>query len=348
MLRALVACACLAATAGLSAATGSVWDRPRVDHLDDRVPSSEWPPPTASRLVRDAAAPSNVHLRCTVLSVLLAAVGTGCYSGAIPARSSFTFLTGHLRAELLAAVGLLYVAEALSSSTWRYVSGVRLAPGDVSAHLHEARVAVPSVRWMSRSFHYMTYPVSDRKGRVRYERRKVFTHHASYEYRALWHQDATDLAAWAAASFDPMVKVSCATALSFSDADARAEYEAERDRFRAQNHVDAYQQFTATLVIPGLRERMLCIRGLGGHGAVRPAAFLAAVALVGPNVVYRRWLEKSCTRVRVVVHKVMGGRADAADFPRPVGYWRGGRPAPAAYDPGLPAMLGLGAAAVDD
>ena len=136
MLRTLVACACLAATAGLSAATGSVWDRPRVDHLDDRVPSSEWPPPTASRLVRDAAAPSNVHLRCTVLSVLLAAVGTGCYSGAIPARSSFTFLTGHLRAELLAAVGLLYVAEALSSSTWRYVSGAQHAANVELVPLH--------------------------------------------------------------------------------------------------------------------------------------------------------------------------------------------------------------------
>lgn len=192
---------------------------------------------------------------------------------------------------------LLYLIEAFSCSTRRYLAHAMNAPTEVEAYLERMRVAKPVVKWKVRCFHYedrlrglkefgrkfdnvnkrlneaLNFSNSSSKSFGEtpplWLAKKIVTHEAvgTYEYASC--EDHTVASLWKRSqSFSstphdaaPFSKLNLSKLLVLKDKRARGDYFAQQAAFvTLEGRKDVYAEFATSIEVEGFRPKLLAVR----------------------------------------------------------------------------------------
>lgn len=203
---------------------------------------------------------------------------------------------------------LLYLIEAFSCSTRRYLSHAMNAPSEVEAYLERMRIATPVVKWKVRCFHYedrlrglkelgrkfdnMNEKLQDALVSSSasspsksfgdtpplWMAKKVVTHEAVGTYKFDSCEDHTVASLWKRSrSFSstphsaPFSKLTLSKLLVLKDKRAREDYFAQQAAFvTLEGRKDVYAEFATSIEVEGFRPKLLAVH------PVRRASHLSA------------------------------------------------------------------------
>jgi hypothetical protein len=234
------------------------------------------------------------------------------------------------------AIIILYLAEAYTCSTRRYLANAINSPLELEAFIEKLREGPPEVLWTVRSFHYekalWLSPIQLTRsllGRFKKQdddeipdsssvklsssllRRKVVTNRATGSYRYKECIDKTTLGLWKRApaplsSAAPFTKMTLSKLLILSNEKARKDYFQQQSDFVTQHgQGDEYAEFSTNIQVAGFKPRMLAIRAVEGIPSAklfRSHLFWIFTAM-GLTVPYRIWFARHCDELRVAVIK---------------------------------------------
>jgi hypothetical protein len=237
---------------------------------------------------------------------------------------------------IVIATIILYLIEAYTCSTRRYLANAINSPSELEAFIEKLREEPPEVQWTVRSFHYekplwLSPTQLTRSLRRRFSkedadeapvgssinlstsllRRKVVTNRASGSYRYKGCTDKTTLGVWKRApapssSPAPFTKMNLSKLLILSNEKARKDYFKQQSEFVTQHgQGDEYAEFSTSIQVQGFKPRMLAIRPVDGVPSAklfRSHLFWIFTAL-GLTVPYRMWFARHCDELRVTVIK---------------------------------------------
>mmetsp|Transcript_17584 Transcript_17584/g.29712 ORF Transcript_17584/g.29712 Transcript_17584/m.29712 type:complete len:659 (-) Transcript_17584:137-2113(-) len=204
---------------------------------------------------------------------------------------------------------LLYLIEAFSCSTRRYLSHALNAPTEVEAYLEKMRIAKPVVKWKVRCFHYedrlrglkelgkrvddvndKLYNALDSSSSSSSSKsfgdtpplwmaKKVVTHEAVGTYKFDNCEDKTVASLWKRSqSFSstphgaPFSKLALSKLLVLKDRRARENYFAQQAAFvTLEGRKDVYAEFATSIEVEGFRPKLLAVL------PVRRASHVSAV-----------------------------------------------------------------------
>jgi TMEM151 family len=292
------------------------------------------------------------HLKATILSTILwcAAMGTVARALRDQLHSIFgtvtrpyiqTFILSFTRTLLrlpqlptwlVATTAMLYIAEALSCSTHRYLWHT---VDNAEAYIDRLRKELPKVEWKVRSYHYEhslaslvnmwvsklrtkaaawdSVPPSVAPSTHLRWKRVTRTAHAFYHYASC--RDRTIAGVWRRAPPTAVqsltrrprhfTKMSLTKTILLRDASARLDYIHQQRSFLKHQHSDDYAEFSTRIHIAGYQPRLFA--STSGRRPVwcTPAGFWI-FTLLGLTVPYRRFLSSRCDEVRVRVVKETG------------------------------------------
>lgn len=231
---------------------------------------------------------------------------------------------------------ILYLAEAYTCSTRRYLANAINSPLELEAFIEKLREEPPQVVWTVRSFHYEkplwlspiqltgslwrrfkkqddneAPDVSSAKLSSSFLRRKVVTNRATGSYRYKECIDKTTLGLWKRApaplsSAAPFTKMILSKLLILSNEKARKDYFKQQSDFVTEHgQGDEYAEFSTNIQVAGFKPRMLAIRPVEGVPSAklfRSHLFWIFTAM-GLTVPYRIWFARHCDELRVAVIK---------------------------------------------
>ena len=203
---------------------------------------------------------------------------------------------------------ILYLIEAFTCSTRRYLSHALNAPTEVEAYLERIRIAKPVVKWKVRCFHYedrlrglkelgkkfdnVNEKLHDALDSSRsassksfgdapplWMAKKVVTHEAIGTYKFHNCEDQTVASLWKRSqSFSstehgaPFSKLAVSKLLVLKDRSAREDYFAQQASFvTLEGRKDMYAEFATSIEVEGFRPKLLAVR------PVRRASHISAV-----------------------------------------------------------------------
>jgi hypothetical protein len=204
---------------------------------------------------------------------------------------------------------ILYLLEAFTCSTRRYLSHALNAPTEVEAYLERIRIAKPVVKWKVRCFHYedrlrglkelgkkidnvneklhdaldSSHSTSSSKSfgdtPPLWMAKKVVTHEAVGTYKFNNCEDQTVASLWKRSqSFSstehgaPFSKLALSKLLVLKDRRAREDYFAQQASFvTLEGRKDVYAEFATSIEVEGFRPKLLAVR------PVRRASHISAV-----------------------------------------------------------------------
>ena len=94
---------------------------------------------------------------------------------------------------LFAISAILYLLEASTCSTRRYLSNRGESPSTILDYIHQLRCTEPKVKWTIQCYHYRTHSTTDRNGKRTTHRTKVVTYRASEDYHFQNWKDLTHI-----------------------------------------------------------------------------------------------------------------------------------------------------------
>jgi hypothetical protein len=231
---------------------------------------------------------------------------------------------------------ILYLVEAYTCSTRRYLANAINSPSELEDFIEKLREEPPEVLWTVRSFHYekplwlsptqLTRSLwrrfkkqdddedldsSSVKLSSSLLRRKVVTNRATGSYRYKECVDKTTLGLWKRApaplsSAAPFTKMILSKLLILSNEKARKDYFKQQSDFVTEHgQGDEYAEFSTNIQVAGFKPRMLAIRPVEGVPSAklfRSHLFWIFTAL-GLTVPYRIWFARHCDELRVAVIK---------------------------------------------
>jgi len=241
---------------------------------------------------------------------------------------------------------LLYLIEAYSCSTRRYLSHALNAPTEVEAYLERMRVAKPVVKWKVRCFHYedrfrglkelgrkfdnmnerlhnaLDSSSSSKKSfgdaPPLWMAKKVVTHEAVGTYKFASCEDHTVASLWKRSqSFSstphgaPFSKLALSKLLVLKDKRAREDYFAQQAAFvTLEGRKDVHAEFATSIEVEGFRPKLLAVRPVRRASHVSAALFRQHIyflaTLLGLSLPYRIWFGKHCDEVKVTILKETG------------------------------------------
>jgi hypothetical protein len=231
---------------------------------------------------------------------------------------------------------ILYLVEAYTCSTRRYLANAINSPSELEAFIEKLREEPPEVLWTVRSFHYekplWLSPIQLTRSLWRrfkkqdddeeldtksaklsssLLRRKVVTNRATGSYRYKECIDKTTLGLWKRApaplsSAAPFTKMVLSKLLILSNEKARKDYFQQQSDFVTEHgQGDEYAEFSTNIQVAGFKPRMLAIRPVEGVPSAklfRSHLFWIFTAM-GLTVPYRIWFARHCDELRVAVIK---------------------------------------------
>jgi len=206
---------------------------------------------------------------------------------------------------------LLYLIEAFSCSTRRYLSHALNAPTEVEDYLERIRLAKPVVKWKVRCFHYEDRLRGLKELGKKFENvneklhdaldssspsassksfgdtpplwmaKKVVTHEAVGTYKFDNCQDQTVASLWkrsqsfsSSAHDAPFSKLALSKLLVLKDRRAREDYFAQQAKFvTLEGRKDVYAEFATSIEVEGFRPKLLAVRPVRTVSHVSAALF---------------------------------------------------------------------------
>ncbi len=216
----------------------------------------------------------------------------------------------HYSTKFLISTILLYLIEAYSCSTRRYLSHALNAPTEVEAYLERMRVAKPVVKWKVRCFHYedrlrglkelgrkfdnvnerLHHALDSSSSASKksfgdtpplWMAKKVVTHEAVGTYKFATCEDHTVASLWKRSqSFSatphgaPFSKLALSKLLVLKDKRAREDYFAQQAAFvTLEGRKDVYAEFATSIEVEGFRPKLLAVRPVRRASHVSAALF---------------------------------------------------------------------------
>jgi hypothetical protein len=231
---------------------------------------------------------------------------------------------------------ILYLVEAYTCSTRRYLANAINSPSELEAFIEKLREEPPEVLWTVRSFHYekplWLSPIqltrslwrrfkkqdddeapdsSSGKLSSSLLRRKVVTNRATGSYRYKQCVDKTTLGLWKRApaplsSAAPFTKMTLSKLLILSNEKARKDYFKQQSDFVTEHgQDDEYAEFSTHIQVAGFKPRMLAIRPVEGVPSAKlfRSHLFWIFTTLGLTVPYRIWFARHCDELRVAVIK---------------------------------------------
>ncbi|CAB9529576.1 reductase [Seminavis robusta] len=250
--------------------------------------------------------------------------------------------TPEFSTQFVILIAILYLVEAYTCSTRRYLANSISSPNDVEAYIEQLRKEPPVVTWKVRCFHYEKplllsplrcalavcsflvgskantsksstddLPVLEREHVTGPFRRKVITHEATENYTFDSFVDATIAGVWKRQdSFEtevaPFTKIILSKILILANEDAKKDYFKQQSAFvSSQGMRDSLAEYSTTIEVPSFKRRLLAIRPVKGV----PSAKLFRLntfwicTFLGLSLPYRIWFARRCDALRVTVVK---------------------------------------------
>jgi TMEM151 family len=296
------------------------------------------------------------HLKATILSTILWWAAIAGVSRAISNQLSSIFGTvtrpyiqtiilsftrtllrlPQLPIWLVATTAMLYVAEALSCSTHRYLWHT---VDNAEAYIDRLRKELPKLEWKVRSYHYehslaslvnmwlaklrtkavawdsvpqSVLPHDTTSTHLRWKRvtrtARAYYHYASCRDRTIvgvWRRAPPSAISRLSRRPRHFTKMSLIKTILLRDATARLDYIHQQRSFLKHQHSDDFAEFSTRIHIAGYQPRLLA--STSGRRPVwcTPVVFWI-FTLLGLTVPYRRFLSSRCDEVRVRVVKETG------------------------------------------
>jgi len=302
-----------------------------------------------------------LHAKATFLSgiLLIAALGPFCSflrkkleekvtSKSIPRILSISVVVinwsilnvPEFRLWFVSLTAALYLFEAYTCSTRRYLANAIQSPKELEAFLDKLRQEPPQVEWKIRSFHYekplwlspqrnfqKQQQLPDDDATATSERpigssssnsllrRKVVTNQAIGSYQYKHCTDKTTVGVWKRAPAStsmpaPFTKMTLTKLLVLSNQKARQDYFEQQSSFVTEHgQGDEFAEFSTSIQVADFRPRMLAIRPvLAGVPLLAANKFFRShlfwiFTLLGLTVPYRIWFSRHCDELRVTVVK---------------------------------------------
>ena len=240
---------------------------------------------------------------------------------------------------------LLYLIEAYTCSTRRYLSHAMNAPTEIEEYMEKLRLAKPIVKWKVRCFHYEDRLRGLKDLRKKFDNidgethlnnvvgdtpplwmaKKVVTHEAVGTYKFGTCEDHTLASLWKRQqSFSstsqndnaPFSKLALSKLLVLKDRRAREDYFAQQAAFvTMEGRKDVYAEFATSIEVEGFRPKLLAVRPVRRASHVSAALFRQhiyfLVTLLGLSLPFRIWFSKHCDEVKVTVLKETGSSSGA-------------------------------------
>ena len=235
---------------------------------------------------------------------------------------------------------LLYLIEAYTCSTRRYLSHAMNAPTEIEEYMEKLRLAEPIVKWKVRCFHYEDRLRGLKDLRKKFDNidgethlnnfvrdtpplwmaKKVVTHEAVGTYKFGTCEDHTLASLWKRQqSFSstsqnenaPFSKLALSKLLVLKDRRAREDYFAQQAAFvTMEGRKDVYAEFATSIEVEGFRPKLLAVRPVRRASHISAALFRQhiyfLVTLLGLSLPFRIWFSKHCDEVKVTVLKETG------------------------------------------
>lgn len=232
-------------------------------------------------------------------------------------------------------VFLLYLVEATTCSTRRYLANAISSPAELESYIEKLRQEPPAVAWKVRCFHYERrrwlsmlllvklwklllkrsdddnelFPSSGSSASLL--TKKVVTHQAVGNYTFSSCQDNTVAGVWkraeaTAQSHAPFAKIIFSKMLVLSNAKAREDYFKQQGNFVSEHLTsDEYAEFSTSIQVAGFKPRMLALRPVEGHPSVKlfRLNLFWLFTFLGLTVPFRIWFARHCDEIRVTVTK---------------------------------------------
>ncbi len=247
--------------------------------------------------------------------------------------------------KFLISTVLLYLIEAYTCSTRRYLSHAINAPTEIEAYMEKLRLAKPIVKWKVRCFHYEDRLRGLKDLRKKFDNidgethlnnvvgdtpplwmaKKVVTHEAVGTYKFGTCEDHTLASLWKRQqSFSstsqndnaPFSKLALSKLLVLKDRRAREDYFAQQAAFvTMEGRKDVYAEFATSIEVEGFRPKLLAVRPVRRASHISAALFRQhvyfLVTLLGLSLPFRIWFSKHCDEVKVTVLKETGSSSGA-------------------------------------
>ena len=212
---------------------------------------------------------------------------------------------------------LLYLIEAFSCSTRRYLSHAMNAPSEVEDYLEKIRLATPVVKWKVRCFHYEDRLRGLKELGKKFEdvneklhnvidststsssktfgdtpplwmAKKVVTNEAVGTYKFDSCEDQTVASLWkrsqssSSSSHDaPFSKLALNKLLVLKDKRAREDYFAQQAAFvTLEGRKDVYAEFATSIEVEGFRPKLLAVRPVRGASKISAVLFRQHIYLL--------------------------------------------------------------------
>ncbi len=253
-----------------------------------------------------------------------------------------TIVLPRFDAWFVALVTVLYLIEAHSCSTRRYLANALSGPAAVEDYVEGLRQAPPVARWTVRCFHYEQRKslawlslllrmllgtdnfVSDAADGMEdsssapttsqgpsFLTKKVVTHQATKTYQCVSWKDETTVGlwkrAWSPELTAPFTKLSLCKVLLLSNGKARSDYFTQQTDFvMREGSKDQYAEFSTNIDVEGFKSRVLAVRTTR-RGPLSSRFFRLHLfwmfTCLGLTVPYRIWFARHCDELRVAVIK---------------------------------------------
>ena len=157
--------------------------------------------------------------------------------------------------EFILLVGILYLLEAFTCSTRRYLSNI-MSPNEIEELIEKLRESPPSVTWTVRCYHYENRLLGSSRDRPvdhSASSKKIITHTAKKEYQFGSWRDNTVVSIWERAkplksSTAPFTKISLSKMLVLSDIKTRQDYFSQQASFIAmEGRRDDHAEFSTAI-----------------------------------------------------------------------------------------------------
>jgi hypothetical protein len=239
--------------------------------------------------------------------------------------------------KLLTAAIVLYILEAYTCSTRRYLANAISTPVELEAYVERLRQEPPVVTWKVRCFHYerrrwisiLSYlsvivkflTLKREEERIDLEpssvepspwifTRKVVTNQAVSHFNYTSCEDKTIAGVWRRAEATstapaPFSKIVLSKLLILPNAKARQDYFSQQSSFVTSQGSDDYTEFSTSIQVKGFQRRMLAVRPVEGIPSTKlfRLHLFWLFTLFGLTVPYRIWFARHCDELRVTVAK---------------------------------------------
>ena len=252
-----------------------------------------------------------------------------------------TIVLPRFDAWFVALIAVLYLIEAHSCSTRRYLANALSGPAAVEDYVEGLRQAPPVARWTVRCFHYeqrkslawLSFLLRTLLGTVSdahaadgmddsisapttsqgpsFLTKKVVTHQATKTYQCVSWKDETTVGlwkrAWSPELTAPFTKLSLCKVLLLSNGKARSDYFTQQTDFvMREGSADQYAEFSTNIDVEGFNSRVLAVRTTR-RGPLSSRFFRLHLfwifTCLGLTVPYRIWFARHCDELRVAVIK---------------------------------------------